>query len=258
MSEQTHKSVSDSLETTERLLPHMPYLLQDMWALGCSEKDILQVVGELDLPVKTTVLDLGCGKGAMAVQLAQKYGFSVTGIDAMPEFLEVARQKAAKYQVSRLCGFMEQDILKYTVASHDFDLVILASLGGIFGSIRDTVAQLRRQVKSGGYMIIDDGYLKNKKKLNRKGYAHVRSHAETLKALNCFGDRLIREINTSVYSREINIHYLKLIKKRGQELGQKHSDLKKDLDAYINLQAEECEVIDREIESALWVLQKKI
>ena len=258
MPEKKRQSVSDSLETTERMLPHMPYLLQDMWALGCSEKDILQVVGELDLPVKTTVLDLGCGKGAMAVQLAQKYEFSVTGIDAMPEFLEVARQKAAEYQVSRLCGFMEQDILKYAIASHDFDLVILASLGGIFGSIRDTVAQLRRQVRSGGYMIIDDGYLKNKKKLNRKGYAHVRSHAETLKKLTCFGDRLIREINTSEYSREINIQYLTLIKRRGQELGQKHSDLKKDLDSYINLQAEECEVMEREIEGALWVLRKKI
>ena len=258
MPEKKRQSVSDSLETTERMLPHMPYLLQDMWALGCSEKDILQVVGELDLPVKTTVLDLGCGKGAMAVQLAQKYGFSITGIDAMPEFLEVARQKAAEYQVSRLCRFMKQDILKYAVASHDFDLVILASLGGIFGSIRETVAQLRRQVRSGGYMIIDDGYLKNKKKLNRKGYAHVRSHAETLKKLTCFGDRLIREINTSEYSREINIQYLTLIKRRGQELGQKHSDLKKDLDSYINLQAEECEVMEREIEGALWVLRKKI
>jgi ubiquinone/menaquinone biosynthesis C-methylase UbiE len=258
MPEKKQQSVSDSLETTERLLPYMPYLLQDMWALGCSEKDILQVVGELDLPVKTTVLDLGCGKGAMAVQLAEKYGFSITGIDAMPEFLKVARQKAAEYQVSRLCGFMEQDILKYAVASHDFDLVILASLGGIFGSIRDTVAQLRRQVRSGGYMIIDDGYLKNKKKLNRKGYAHYRSHAESVRNLTSLGDQLVREINTSENNREICEQYLTVIKDRGEELKAKHPELKNDLDAYIDLQAEECEVMEREIEGALWVLRKKI
>jgi ubiquinone/menaquinone biosynthesis C-methylase UbiE len=235
----------------------MPYLLQDMWALGCSEKDILQVVRELDLTMKSTVLDLGCGKGAIAVQLAQKYGYSVTGIDAMPEFLEVARNKAAEYQVSHLCGFIKQDILKYTVASHSFDLVILASLGGIFGSIRETVVKLRKQVRSGGYMIIDDGYLKNKKKLNRKGYAHYRSHAKSVKDLTSLGDQLVREINTSEYNREICERYLRIIKKRGQDLIVRYPELKKDLNAYINLQAEECEVIYREIEGALWVLQKR-
>ena len=257
MSENTRQSVSNSLETSQQLLSHMPYLLQDLWALGSSERDILQVCGSLNLPAEATVLDLGCGKGAITVQLAAKYGYIVTGIDAMPEFLEEARKKADTYRVSQLCKFIEQDILKYTASAHEFDLVILASLGGILGSIRNTVGQLRKQVRLGGYMIIDDGYLKNEKKLNRKGYTHLRSRDETIMDFTHFGDQLIREINTSEYSREINEQYLDVIKKRGQELTIKYPELKNELDAYINLQAEECKVLDTEIEGALWVLRKK-
>jgi 2-polyprenyl-3-methyl-5-hydroxy-6-metoxy-1,4-benzoquinol methylase len=257
MSEKTKQSVSDSLETSQILLPYMSYLLQDLWALGSSERDILQSVGSLDLKDKATVLDLGCGKGAITVQLAAKYGYTVTGIDAMPEFLEDARRKAEAYHVSHLCNFMEQDILKYITTAHDFNLVILASLGGIYGFARNAIAKLRIQVRTGGYIMIDDGYLKSKKKLNRKGYTHLRSHAETLQDLTSFGDQLIREINTSEYSREINEQYLDVIKKRGQELTIKYPELKNELDAYINLQAEECKVLDAEIEGALWVLRKK-
>jgi ubiquinone/menaquinone biosynthesis C-methylase UbiE len=258
MSEKTRQSVSNSLEAGQKLLPYMSYLLQDLWALGCSERDILRSVGSLDLNYKATVLDLGCGKGAITVQLAATYGYTVTGIDAMPEFLEDARRKAEAYHVSQLCKFIEHDILKYTTSVHEFDLVILASLGGIFGSIRDTVSQLRRQVKSGGYIIIDDGYLKNEKKLNRKGYTHLRSRDETIMDLTGFGDQLIQEINTSEYSREINEQYLNVIKKRGQELTIKYPDLKNELDAYIDLQAEECKVLNEEIEGALWVIRKKL
>ncbi|MEJ2048660.1 MAG: class I SAM-dependent methyltransferase [Calditrichota bacterium] len=257
MSEKTKQSVSDSLETSQQLLPHMPYLLQDLWALGSSERDILQSVGSLNLKDKATVLDLGCGKGAITVQLAAKYGYTVTGIDAMPEFLEAARKKAELYGVSNLCKFIEQDILKYTTTVHEFDLVILASLGGIYGFTRNAVAKLRIQVRTGGYIMIDDGYLKSKKKLNRKGYTHLRSHDETIRELVSFGDQLIQEINTSEYSRQINEQYLKVIKKRGQELTIKYPELNNELDAYINLQAEECKVLDTEIEGALWVLRKK-
>ena len=48
----------------------------------------------IDLSDKTRILDLACGKGAVAVEVAQKLNVRVKGIDLMPEFIEVARQKA--------------------------------------------------------------------------------------------------------------------------------------------------------------------
>jgi SAM-dependent methyltransferase len=50
------------------------------------------------------VLDVGCGTGTVAVQLATRYGCRVWGIDPSPEMLAVAKQKAgaaARFKLAR-------------------------------------------------------------------------------------------------------------------------------------------------------------
>lgn len=257
MSGQTVQSVADSLETSTELLAYMPYLLQDLWALGSAVDEIATSVYSLNLPPRiTNVLDLGCGKGAVSIKLALIYGFRTVGIDLMDAFLAEARKKAAAENVAHLCEFIHHDIEDYVKVEHDFDLIILASLGGIFGSFQTTIEKLRSQVKAGGYILIDDGFLQNDNTLNRRGYEHYRDHETTISELTAFNDRLIQEISTTASSLTINADYLAAIQRRGAELTQKHPELKTEIDAYIQLQAEECDVIENEIEGALWLLQK--
>jgi len=258
MTDDIDQSISNSLEADKQLLGYMPFLLQDMWALGCSVEDIIAVVGSLKLTPKSTgILDLGCGKGAVCVKIASEYQFKAVGVDAMSAFLQDAVQKAEEYNVSHLCQFIERDIREYVSVKHDFVVVILASLGGIFGSIKNTVSKLRTQIRSGGYMVIDDGYLKEKMSLERKGYEHYRNYEETVSELTSFGDQLVREIDTSDFSRALNDKYLKLIQKRGEELIGKHPQLERKIRSYIQLQSEECEVLNSEVVGTLWVVQKK-
>lgn len=257
MSDRTEQSISNSLEVDKHLLPYMPFLLQDLWALGSSVDYILDIVASLSLaPHETKVLDLGCGKGAVLIQIASKFGFKVTGIDAMEVFLEDARKKAIEYNVSHLSEFINQDIMEYVTVEHGFDLVILASLGGIFGSFKNTVAKLRRQVRTGGYIIIDDGYLREASSLKRKGYEHYKNHEDSINELTASNDRLLKEINTTDLSLKINDEYMDFIERRGRELIANHPELEENIKAYIHLQAEECEVIKNQIEGALWLLQK--
>ncbi len=205
MNDDSQKSVANSLEVETKLLPYMPYLLQDIWAMGCSVDQILDLVANLNLPTESVkVLDLGCGKGALSVQIAAKFGFNVTGVDAMPEFLKFAKEKSDEYKVTSLCTFINGDILNYVTDSHDFNIVILAALGGIFGSNKQTFEKLRTQVSPGGYIIIDDGYLKKKPTSNRKGYHHYRNYKETVKEFTSFNDDLISEISTAESSKIIN------------------------------------------------------
>jgi len=256
MSEHIEQSIADSLEANKKILPYMPYLLQDIWALGCSLESIIEAAGFVDLNNKSKVLDLGCGKGAVSIQLAAEFGCKVLGIDALESFLKDAQIKASEQKVTHLCEFVQEDILDYVKTEHQFDMVILASLGGIFGSFKNTIATLRSQVKKGGYMIVDDGYLLTRNSLDRKGYRHYRNYKNTLGELTSFNDKLIKEINTTDISRQINDEYLHVIEKRGKGLITKKPELKRELETYVQLQHEECEVIERDIEGALWLLQK--
>lgn len=258
MSEKTQKSIADSLETNERMLPYLPYLLQDLWAMGCSLNQIISVVSSLKLPSQNTkVLDLGCGKGAVTINLALKFGFSVTGVDAMQVFLDEANEKSIEYNVSHLCNFIKADINDFIKSPHNFSIVILASLGGILGTYNETISKIRTQVKSGGYIVIDDGYLKEGIKLERKGYEHYRTHHKAIMELSAFGDKIINEINTSQINSTINNEYSKLIKKRGEELIKEKPELYDLINTYVENQFVECEVIEKYLEGALWLIQKK-
>ncbi|MBI5021316.1 MAG: class I SAM-dependent methyltransferase [Ignavibacteriales bacterium] len=253
----SEKSIADSLEVNKKLLPHIPFLLQDLWVLGCSENQIIDAVASLNSlsPLKN-ILDIGCGKGAVLIKLVAKLGFQAVGIDAMTPFLKDAKKKASEHNVSHLCQFINQDIYEYVSNDHDYDLVILAALGGIFGSFKNTIAKLRTQIHTGGFIIIDDGYLKKDNHLDRKGYGHYKNYDNTIQELTYFGDRIINQIDTSEVSKNINREYLDLIKRRGEELTSKHGELKKDIDGYIQLQAEECDVLETDIKGELWVIQK--
>jgi ubiquinone/menaquinone biosynthesis C-methylase UbiE len=259
--------ISDSLEATPDLLPYMPYLLQDLWALGSSVDQIIEAVGRLpfrteenageDAGKTITALDLGCGKGAVSVRLASEFGFSVVGIDAMDEFLSVAGSKAAEFGVEDRCSFINGDIHEYTGETHTFDIVVLASLGFFFGSIGETVGTLRRQVRSGGYIIIDDGYLRREEKLERKGYEQYRTYSRTVKELTSRGDSIVEELDTSDFSSRLNREYIKVISKRGEELAADHPEFAPSVRDYITGQNEECDILDNELAGALWVIRKQ-
>jgi 2-polyprenyl-3-methyl-5-hydroxy-6-metoxy-1,4-benzoquinol methylase len=257
MSGNPQQSVANSLEVDKKLLPYMPYLLQDLWALGSSVDQILDLLDTLSLSQDTAkVLDLGCGKGAVSVQIASKFGFDVVGVDALPEFVKDAHKKSSEYQVSDLCTFIEQDILAYVSDKHSFDVVILASLGGIFGSNKNTIKKLRTQVRPGGYMVIDDGYLKKREFLRRKGYGHYRNYEKTVEELTMFNDRLLTQIPTTEVSIKINDEYLKVIESRSIELIDQCPELEKELNSYLDVQREECDILSSELEGMIWVLKR--
>ncbi|WKZ68803.1 MAG: class I SAM-dependent methyltransferase [Melioribacteraceae bacterium] len=258
MTERTIKSVTDSLEADNRMLPYLPYLLQDLWSMGCSLDQIISVVGTLMFPSENVnALDLGCGKGAVAINIAFKYGFNVTGIDAMQEFLDEANLKASEYNVSHLCSFINEDIYDFIKVNRDYDLVVFASLGGILGSTTETVGKLRTQVKPGGYIIVDDAYLKSESIPKRKGYEYCLSYSETKNALTAFGDVIVQQINTTGVNEKINQEYLTLIKNHATELITMNPELEKFVTAYVDNQAVECSFINNYLEGALWIVQKR-
>ena len=252
------ESLLESLEMNEDLLPYVPRLLKDLWDLGGSPDKVVDMLRPLNLePDKTNLLDLGCGKGAVTVTVSNKLGFSGLGIDACKEFLEEAKQKALEYNVSDICKFEFGDIRKAIQKAKGYDIVVYASLGNILGGFSEIVTKLRQTIRIDGYMIIDDGFLKNRESVDRKGYEHYRSHEKTLEILTSHGDKLVEEVMLSeAENHEIDQGYLEAIKKRVVELVNENPKLEELINDYIRSQEEECDFLEKYITGSIWLLQR--
>jgi SAM-dependent methyltransferase len=72
------------------------------------------------LPAGARVLDVGCGAGTFAVQIAKR-GFDVTAVDLIPKALELGRELALKHGAK--VDFVEADVVTWLPPA-PFDLVL--------------------------------------------------------------------------------------------------------------------------------------
>lgn len=80
-----------------------------------------------------SVLDVGCGPGHYAVELARRGASRVNGIDVAPAMLEIARGYAQANSVENVCRFEQADFLAWP-KEPKFDYVILM---GFMDYVRD-------------------------------------------------------------------------------------------------------------------------
>ncbi|MFB0515683.1 MAG: cyclopropane-fatty-acyl-phospholipid synthase family protein [Candidatus Neomarinimicrobiota bacterium] len=258
MKDQLQREVAEAFETTPELLPYIPELLADLWELGSSPELIIEWLRLLDLlPQSTRVLDLGCGKGGVAIRLARELGFQVLGVDLFEPFVQDARRRAVEMGVADLCQFVVADMHTTLEDAGEYDVVIYASVGRVLGSFDECIARLRQSVRPGGFMVIDDGFLKERTALERPGYEHYAPHEETVRQLTSHGDTLLREKVLSVDEiRAIDRHFIECIRKRAAGLARRHPEAADLLSAYIQRQEHECEIIEAEVSGAVWLLQR--
>ncbi|HOO42786.1 MAG TPA: class I SAM-dependent methyltransferase [Bacteroidales bacterium] len=157
----TEESVLAAMDGTDsRILQYLPYILQDFWEIGSDPSVIIGLIKKhLKTPGKPTVLDLGCGKGAVSVKIAKQLGYSCNGIDAIPGFIAFAASKAEDSGVSHLCRFEVGDIREKVKTAGKFHVIILGSIGQVFGDYFETLSLLRNNLTESGILIIDDGYI---------------------------------------------------------------------------------------------------
>jgi len=249
--------VAASLDATPELLPYLPELLADLWELGGSPAVIIDLLRPLKLPAaKTRVLDLGCGKGAIAIRLAQEFGFSVLGIDGFEPFIAEAREKAKEHGVEQLCRFRCGDLRDYLSPIELYDVVIYAAVGGALGNLKENVGKLRNCVRPGGYIIIDDAFLAEKTE-PAPGYENYTTHRKTLPQLTAFGDSLLKEVITpEAEIRSANLRNTELIRRRAEKLARKYPEDAELIRSYVRKQEKETEILGREVACVVWLLQR--
>jgi 2-polyprenyl-3-methyl-5-hydroxy-6-metoxy-1,4-benzoquinol methylase len=239
-------------ETTD-LIPHLPYLLQDLWELGSNPEEIIELIRRnIQVETKLRILDLACGKGAVSVKMAKEFGCCVKGIDIMPEFIKYAKQKAIEHRVEQLCYFDTEDISISVTKERDYDVVIFGGAGDILGSPEITIEKLKHTIRPDGFVIIDDVYSRERSTSNYLTYE------EWLKIFIKARVKLIeaKPVNEE-YLININNKNNQYIINRANELKMKYPEKTTIFDNYINSQLAECNELENEIVAVTWMLRNR-
>jgi len=238
-------------EDTE-LIPYLPYLLQDLWELGSSPNDMIDMISnDIKVSEKTKVLDLACGKGAVSVQLAKAFGCLTWGIDIIPEFIDFADKKACEYGVENICQFKVGDINEAIKVEADYDIVILGAVGDVLGNPAETLEKLKSTVKEGGYIFIDDAYGDN---TSDGGYF---TRDTWLGFFQNAGLKLLDErFNEADELENLNNEQQSSIEMRADQLKESYPDKTDLLESYIRSQQAECDALENEISGVTMLLQK--
>jgi cyclopropane fatty-acyl-phospholipid synthase-like methyltransferase len=249
-------SIAQTLETEEQLLPLIPELLADLSELGASTDHVVAALKDFGLQPGSRAIDLGCGKGAVAVAIAERLGLAVDAVDGLPAFVDASRKLAEKHGVAAKCCFRCADLRDYFGETGDYDAVLLLSVGPVAGDHQLTIEALRGLTRPGGLIVIDDGFLAPG--VDRRGrYPAYPGHDEMLKRLTAFGDGLLREtIFDADATRAVNMANTALIRQRAAGLKQQHPELAEAIDAYVARQEVESERLGHDLIGAMWVLER--
>jgi ubiquinone/menaquinone biosynthesis C-methylase UbiE len=100
------------------------------------------------------VLDVGCGTGIVARQVAARLGASgtVTGLDLSPKMLEVARAAAARERVT--VEWREGSAEQLPFSDSSFDLVLCQFALMFFADKAAALAEMRRVVTGSGRVLV--------------------------------------------------------------------------------------------------------
>ncbi|MFP4162405.1 MAG: SAM-dependent methyltransferase [Chitinispirillaceae bacterium] len=250
----TDDSILHSLDAENRmLLHHLPYLLQDIREMGTDAAQVLEIIRRNNAFTQDmSVIDLGCGKGAVAVKLAKELKCKVRGIDALQEFVDEATRYAQQNGVADLCVFQRGDI-RATTDSSLFDLVIYGAVGPIFGSIEQTIHKVSGFVRPGGFLVIDESFCPE---TSKQRVSH--SEKELFHAFRDNGMEVIDESRTAMENlRNVNRENNEKIRHRANELKRMYPQDAAIFDEYVKNQIRSCETLEHELVSAVWLLQKR-
>lgn len=256
MKPELRRQIAESLEATPELLPFLPELLADLAELGCSPRQVLDLLRPLGLPSASRVLDLGCGNGAVLLALAEDLGFHGVGVDAFAPFIEEAQRAAIARGVAAKCEFRCADLHSVISECNDFDVAMMLALGRAIGNLTEIVRLLRRCIRPGGFIIIDDAFLASGAEAPLPGYEGYSDHKDTIRQLTVHGDKLLKEyILPRDEVARVNQANTMSIQRRAKELAGKHPEAADFLHSYVRRQELESNLALSSVVWAGWLLQ---
>lgn len=235
------------------IIPYLPYIFQDFWELGTPPDFVIDLIRRnFENYADLRILDLGCGKGAVSVKAAAVLSCHCHGIDAIPEFIETANEKAIEYGVESLCLFEAGDIRIKIEELDAFDVIILGATGPVFGDFRTALTAISKHLTDTGIVIIEEAYINDDSTYQHPPYIFRK---DLLMQYEQAGMHLVDEIQCN-YGEIANMdNEMENISRRCTELKALHPDMSGLFDNYIKNQATENEALENNLSGSTMVLK---
>jgi ubiquinone/menaquinone biosynthesis C-methylase UbiE len=139
-----------------------PFLATDESQVGWLNEDtggrpnrdfLLEVPARYGIGPGTTVLDLGCGKGREACELAKQLGCCVIGVDALERTLELARDRIAKAGLEKAVTFVRGSMDALPLCDASIDFIWCRDTFNHAWDMDRTLAECARVLRPGGRML---------------------------------------------------------------------------------------------------------
>ncbi|KKS96041.1 MAG: An16g00300, 2-heptaprenyl-1,4-naphthoquinone methyltransferase [Candidatus Gottesmanbacteria bacterium GW2011_GWA2_43_14] len=119
---------------------------------------------KLDLPIGSKVLDAGCGEGHVAIHLARKYGYRMTGIDFIDNSIKIARKKAEKAKMGPAVNFIQGDYTRYNFPENHFDAIYTMETLVHVANYKKALGKFRKFLKPKGLLVLFEYTITSSKK----------------------------------------------------------------------------------------------
>ena len=129
--------------------------------LGGAEatRDLLEMC---HLTPETRVLDVGCGSGHTACEIAEVYGSRVTGIDISEIMVAKSEQRARRMRLETLVEFRVADVFSLPFDDDSYDVALFESvLTPLPGDKRVAMRETARVVRPGGLVGVNESVIRS-------------------------------------------------------------------------------------------------
>lgn len=255
------ESITESLDAEPELLPVLDQLFAPLEELGARVAEVHRILCAAPPPAGGSALDLGCGKGAVLRMLCRDFRLRGLGIDGYAPFVEQARQAARAEGLDPAgCRFEVADIRERVDAERDHDLVCLLALGMLLGDTAETVGALRRCVRPGGLILIDDAWwdAERAEGFIPEGSEPLCPDRQAMRRELCaHGDVILMEqVVDEAESRAEYERVLAVLEASAERVAAAHPELAPVLQQFVLRQTAETELLEGPVVGAQWLLRR--
>lgn len=243
--------VARSVGATPDLIPVLGDLFTGLSALGSTPRRLAALLSAAGVTARSRVLDLACGKGAVAVELAARTGCRVVGVDACPDFLDAARAAARRRGVQARCTWIAADIRRWR-PDGPFDASMMIGLDGLL----DAARTLRRFTKPGGLYVVDDA-IRDPRHPRARVFADVPDAAEAAAQVEFLGDAVERRLllpRAAVASRSRAI--VTALESAAARAAKSHPRLRSSLAAFVRRHRDAGRDLVGPLRPTIWVVRR--